>query len=679
MLTNYHHDPILAVYYYPKPQWGIPQLKSDLDAFAASGLKQVWLFFDPFYDVADMAGLKALLDHAASVSLGIVPALGQFLQLHEHPEVKIVNADGTTSDDPRYWNMGCFRQPKLFELASGRSVGFFRDFGEHPALYHIEGKPLMNFVHEAYYRNNVPEFGSGPMHPNCYCPHCLEAFRDYLAAHNLDPETPAPKTNADPVLWQHWIDCHAEAIPEFLRRLIAVTNLQMPVWATHECNDFYPASWQSVHTGNDWWRMGAVLDFGHEDMYPLEFDTRYQCYVYDYTKDIMRSATGFNKLVTCNGQAFNSWLGYKLPENSMMEQIYSALSHGALGLVWWTELPGLDSHTDYTEIRPDRLTSPRYKMISQTEKANQRYVELVSKLQDYQLTQAKVALLYSWTTMSQELADDHTYDTLLTYMALVQNGYPIDVLSEEHVAAGLLQQRGYQALLVMGVAAVPMATQTAITEFLDAGGLVIADYAPTLNADFVPLFGQWRGQAESKPRVYTLPNDTPIPVQLAAAPLNPPLHAEVLASFEDGTPAICRIQQGQGTLVLGGSYFGWDYTNYPGYYDLAAMFPFHTRRDEILRRFLADLLKSAGIFPPAESSHPDVEVGVWHTSPKDAYVLLVTNHLQETVRTTVRLMVGIGHWTIQTPDVQWHQDGHEVVVELELTRLDGTAIEVIKA
>ena len=71
----------------------------------------------------------------------------------------------------------------------------------------------------------------------------------------------------------------------------------MPVWSTHELNDFYPASWQSVYTGNDWWRMGAVLDFGHEDMYPLEFDHRYQCYVYDYAKDVMRSAVGFDRLV----------------------------------------------------------------------------------------------------------------------------------------------------------------------------------------------------------------------------------------------------------------------------------------------------------------------------------------------------------------------------------------------
>lgn len=687
MLTHYHQNPIVGVYYSPNAQWGMERIRKDIEVFAESGLNCIWLFFDPAYDYDDSAGLRELLDHAEKVGIGITPALGQFLQLRDHPNSKIVNADGTTSDDPRYWNMGCFRHPDLLKIATGRATRFFKEFADHPALFRIEGKPLMNFVHEAYYRNNVPEFGSGPMTPNCYCDYCLAAFRDYLAAQGLDSNTPAPKTNADPVLWQHWINCHAEAIPSFLQRLIAATKNQTPVWATHECNDFYPASWQSVHTGNDWWRMGAVLDFGHEDMYPLEFDTRYVCYVYDYAKDIMRSARNFQGLITGNGQAFNSWLGYQLPPNSMMEQIYSGLSHGMLGLVWWTELPGINTRNTTRPAEEQDEDAIRYHMIRQTADANRAYFDLVQKLAGYQLSQAKIALLYSWTTMSQELSDSHTYDTLLTYMLLVQGGYPVDMLSEAQVANGILHERNYDVLFTLGCAALPPEVHGAIGQYLEQGGTVIADYAPHLNDDFPPIFAQWRtpslvdlhGQmvSSTKPRTYTLPDGTPIPVQLAAAPLQPPSHAEICGVFNDGSPAICQIRQGQGHILLMGSYLGWDYSNYPGYYDLGAMFPFHIQQDAQLRDYILGVVQAAGVIPPAVSSHPDVEVGVWHgsTSQRDKYVLLVTNHLQETVESTVRLAVGEGTWRLtDSPNHnQTQQEGGEFLLTVQLAPLQGAA------
>jgi hypothetical protein len=150
-------------------------------------LFSIWLFYDPFFDMQNLEGLRALLDHTLTVNLTVVPILGQFLQLHEHPEVKIVNADGTTSDNPRYWNMGCFRHPALLDIATQRATDFFQAFYDHPALYRVAGKPVMSFVHEAYYRNSMPEFGGDVMQPNCYCDHCRTTWRDYLQQHALDP------------------------------------------------------------------------------------------------------------------------------------------------------------------------------------------------------------------------------------------------------------------------------------------------------------------------------------------------------------------------------------------------------------------------------------------------------------------------------------------------------------
>ncbi len=667
MRPEIHRNPILGVYYYPHPDWSQDQIAHDLDAFVATGLRSIWLFYDPFFDVQNISSLHALLNHAHSVGLTIVPVLGQFLQLVEHPEVKIVNADSTTSDDPRYWNMGCFRHPLVLEIATQRTMGFFEECGEHPALYRIADKPVMSFVHEAYYRNSVPEFGGDVMQPNCYCDHCRKAWQDYLRDHDLDTGLEPPVDNRDPVVWQHWIDCHAAAIPEFLNRLIHTTKVNYPLWATHECNDFYPASWQSVYTGNDWWRMGAVLDFGHEDMYPLEFDTRYICYVYDYAKDILRSAMGFEGIITANGQAFQSWLGYQIPQNSMSEQVYSALAHGALGLVWWTWL---------------RADTPdtRYHFIQQTKPFNTEYIALVEALEGYELAQARVALLYSWTTMSQELSDNHTYDALLTYMLLVQSGYPVDLLSEAQIAAGVLDERGYEALFVMGCAALPPTIHATLDAFVRSGGLVIADYAPYQNNAFPPAFENWRVSKPGKMKIYTLPNRSPVPVQLGAASLLPPEHAQILATFEDGTPAVCQIKHGNGTVILAGSYLGWDYANHPGYYDLGKMFPFHVRQDAALRQFITDQLKEHGITPPIVSSNSDVEVGLWHTPDHDNLIAFVINHLTTVSHTEVRLPVAAGEWQVAdllTGDLVLgsHNQG-EINWQVTLDGLQGRALIV---
>lgn len=625
MFPGYYLNPIIGIYYYPKTA-SDELMIHDLHEIAGAHLRSIWLFFDPFYEHKSTDRLQALLDTAHQLGLTVTPVLGQFLQLHEHPEVRIVNADGTTSDDPRFWNMGCFRHPTVIDAATTRVTGFLRDFGDHPALYRLDGRPVMSFAHEAYYRNSIPEFGGGPMRPSCYCEYCSTAFRHYLGTHAMHSGTEPPRDASDPALWQHWLNCHAEAIPDFLTQVIRAANAVTPVWATHELNDFYPASWQTVYTGNDWWRMGAPLDIGHEDMYPLEFDTRYQCYVYDYAKDVMRSALNFEGLATANGQAFHSWLGYQVPDNSMSEQIYSCLAHGALGLVWWGE---------WREDTPDK----RYALTRQTASYNQEYVRLVTLLEGYRLSPARIALLYSWTTMSHALNDDHTYDTLLMYMLLVQCGYPVDILSEDQIAGGMLQKRGYRALGVMGCAALPGPVHEAINQFVASGGLVIRDHAPCLNSAFPPLYNDWQGQTANL-RVYRLPDTTPVPVQLHAARLRPPDGAHILAVYDDGSPAVVQIRQGQGTIILAGSNLGWDYSNYPGYYDLAAMFPFHTRQDAALRDWLVGTLADAGIMPPAHSSHPDVEVALWQTPECNSGVLIAINHLTETADTAITVEGG---------------------------------------
>jgi len=289
---------------------------------------------------------------------------------------------------------------------------------------------------------------------------------------------------------------------------------------------------------------------------------------------------------------------------------------------------------------PDGTPDQRYELLRQTKTFNADFLAMVEQTRDCRPARPRVRAAASWTTMGQALCDDQSYDTLLTYMMLVQSGYPGRFTARNQVEAGFLAGRGYKASIGDGRLRPARAGHDCHSQLCRCGRPAAdrsrANSERHLSTPVQPM--ACPGWAQTT-RVY-LSNGTPVPVQVSAAPLTPPAGADILARFEDGSPAVCRFAQGAGTVILAGSYLGWDYTNYPGYYDLAAMFPFHIRRDDLLRQWLAGALAEAGVEPPAQSSHPDVEIAVWQAADGRPALLFAINHLQETVTTQIRLRDG---------------------------------------
>ncbi|MEM1582386.1 MAG: beta-galactosidase [Candidatus Bathyarchaeia archaeon] len=638
---EYFKSPIVGAYLHILPMIkSREEIDKYLHAIKNANATCIWAFVGG----VDVTLLKYFMDKAYEMGLKVTPVLQPFVSISEHPEVKIVNADGTTSDDPRYSNIGCFNHPYLFEVSKKLVKDFLENFKDHPALYRIGGAPLVSFVHEAYYRNDVPEFGGGPLKPCCYCKYCVEDFKarmkekygnveSFNAKHKTgikswdDLEPPKDKSNAS--LWKKWFDYHAEIIPNFLERLIKYARSITPVLATHELNDFYPCTYQCVYSGNDIWRMARVIDIGHEDMYPLEFDHRYVIYIFEYIKDIVRSAMGFNRLYTGNGQSFDSWLGYKIPVASMFEQVYSTLAHGALGIVWWVDWRNLE-------------------LWAQTSQPNSEYARLVSALRSYELTRAEVALLYPWTTMQLKTDDNYPMDNLLFYTALVRSGFPVDVISEDQIVNGVLENRRYKVLCTIGNSTLPIGVVQEIKEFVREGGTLIADYEGVSIDEFASAYPNLVNQTSEEHVIYKIEtkipslsgmNGTIIPVENTCEELNVPCNAEVIAKYEDGKPAIIKFPDGRGRVIKAGSFLGWDYSNYPGHYDFAVMFPFLIKRNEKVRELISGLLKDSGVHPPAESSNPNVEVAVWRG--KGCFIVLAVNHLNEKLKATLKVRVDI--------------------------------------
>jgi len=678
MKKDYFDDPIVAAYFHI-----LARLKSNeeiekyLNAIKAANARNVWVFVRG----VEQEMLERFLSQAYKIGIKVVPVFQPDISIEKHPEVKIVCADGSTSDDPRYANMGCFNHPYLMEKSKEIVEAFLRHFKEHPALYKIEGKPLLSFIHEAYYRTEIPEFGGSPLKPCCYCKYCIEDFRNSMkrkygsiekfnAKHGTSfrnwDELEPPREPSNASLWKEWFDYHAEIIPRFLKELIEFANSIVPVASTHELNDFYPCTYQCVYSGNDIWRMARVLDIGHEDMYPLEFDHRYVIYVCDYIKDALRTAMGFDKLYTGNGQSFNSWLGYKIPVASMSEQVYSTLAHGALGIVWWVDWGDLN-------------------LWAQTRKPNEEYTKLVSALKDYELTKAEIALVYPWTTMELKTDDNYNMDNLLFYMALVRSGFPIDVISEDQVANGLLENRGYKVVCTVGSSVLPSEVTSKIKQFVRNGGTLIQDYEGTGIDEYRSAYPELVENPTVEHTVYTIETEASllnelkgkiIPVGNKCEALRTPEGSRVIARFEDGTPAVITVQDGKGTVVKIGSMLGWDYSNYPGHYDFAAMFPFHIRRNEAVREMISRLIKATGVQPPAESSNPDVEVAVW--KGKDSNVVLAVNHLNEPSETTVRAVVEPkNRYIVQEffsgETVESEMEGERLMFKLRLSSFQGKA------
>jgi len=531
-------------------------------------------------------------------------------------------------------------------------------------------------VHEAYYRTDTPEMGGNAMRPNCYCEYCRNSFREFIAGKyqelsrfNSLHQTAIPEWNElafplgpdpDPLLWLEWIDHHSRAIPEFLEGLITAARNEAPIFSTHECNDFYPGSWQTVLTGNDLWKMGETIDFGHEDMYPLEFDQQYQIYPFGMMKDMMRSVMGFDRPYTGNGQAFTPWVVQaSLPANSMIEQVYTSLIHGISGLVWWL---GNDLELWREMAEPNRILE-----------------RWLPELAGWEPEQPAVALLYSYNTLTLDQNDWHPLDLQLIYMALRQLGIPVDFLSEQQVSEGILKHREYRLIILPGISALDLTVKAALLTYVEGGGNVLADYSGYSHTGTEAVFS-WHIFGE-RLRFYQTSEglntqgeelfisvETPRPGKLVCESNG---YNQVWAKYDTGEPAIVSRNYARGKWMDAGTLLGVDFANYPGHLHLNRMFPFLIRMNRDARNLLKRLCGECGITASVESARPEIELGIFCNPASSVWICLAVNHLPEPVETRLRIP-GATRFMEGGCPVVVHSSATELIVEIKLAPLTGT-------
>jgi len=313
----------------------------------------------------------------------------------------------------------------------------------------------------------------------------------------------------------------------------------------------------------------------------------------------------------------------------------SALAQGAKHFFYWTYGPTATSTENYwSDLRGEYDGIAR--MTRQLASAEHIIAPGVPR-------KTRVALLYSISSdLWQPWGYIHMLERRATYLALVHEHYLVDMLTEEDIAAGRLQD--YDVLYTVDPNISTSAT-AAIARWVREGGYLFGACGAGGRDEFnepgqglARVFGiEPAVRAEVRPEEYRLRGglnwiDYFDRVRLDPTPLlgEPatfgvlgvkvafkPTSSQVVGRFKDGTPAAVLHELGPGRAVYVGACPGLSYLKDAGFVpsELKEQYP------PTQRRILTGLAAARGVTRLVELSHPVVEAGVYDAPAGTALVL----------------------------------------------------------
>ena len=113
-------------------------------------------------------------------------------------------------------------------------------------------------------------------------------------------------------------------------------------------------------------------------------------------------------------------------------------------------------------------------------------------LWDAQPPAARVALLYSKSWPVWKADDTEQNEMLMVYLALLHAGIPVDIVSDEDVAAGRLSEGGYRCLYVVNES-IPAAAAKVIEDWVSRGGWLWAEGWAGMRDEYNSSTDAWNG------------------------------------------------------------------------------------------------------------------------------------------------------------------------------------------
>ena len=570
--------------------------------------------------------IAAFLDDAASLGVAVLLEPTYEPDTEARPDMCCITSDGKRSSRGSAWGGCCYRNADYLTELGDYIRQVCELYGSHEAVLRHNGRTVIAIGHEMQYQVDASDGHGGTIGAmTCYCDDCISGFAPWLverydnslgaynAAHGGDIDAfggvgPPREPGSDLQLWQDWVDYHADAIPDAITLQREVIERELPgALVTHEINDWYPNTWDCVYSGNNFWTMGRRLEHAFNDQYPMEWapGSLWRIYLYTFTQDVTQSSIGFERSFWTNGQAFAAWqgahTGTRPPTAGYHEQIYSALIHGANGLIWWTG----------SDLLPDARD------------ASHEMIRLVEVLGDARPLKDPIALLVPWATHAQTRSETRGDDLMSAYQLLSRIGFQIETIDESQVAAGILEERGYRALCIWG--------NSSLDPHARSGGMLLADFGDLHTSPFGTVFPETVSSVEGPCRTYSLPDGTAMVSRDHAQALNPLPGCEVVSVFDNDTLAIARYPIGEGLLLRAGTFIGVDYAAGMGVYDWARQE--RVRIEPAVEDMIREELASFGVVPIASPDNPNVECALFDVD--GGIHLLAVNHLVHPVSVKV--------------------------------------------
>jgi hypothetical protein len=238
---------------------------------------------------------------------------------------------------------------------------------------------------------------------------------------------------------------------------------------------------------------------------------------------------------------------------------------------------------------------------------------------------AEVALLYSksWPVWKED--DTEQVEQMMTYVALLHAGIPVDIVSDEQVVEGWLDRGKYKVLYVVNES-IPAAALATLEKWVEGGGRVWASGWAGMKDEYNTSTQAWNNMLGVKDRSWKTVGDTKrLGEVLKSDDWRRPAFAREV-TMEPAAQAVGRIalarNYGKGVVTIVPRTAGKEYldsaTTAEGKLAKAATFPAGEKRD-VFARFAAD----SAVTVPARTSVG--QILAWPLWTKDKGVVLLAN------------------------------------------------------
>jgi beta-galactosidase len=636
----------------PDPEKNRAAWRADLQKIKDLGFNTVkcwvdWATAEPAPGQYDLRHLRQILELADELGLRVniqvyVDSAPDWVGV-QYPDARFVANSGYVVDSQASPGF-CFDHPQVRQRVLSFYAALAREAQKHRSFYgwdlwsepHIINWASMRFL-------TAPEF--------CYCPNTSRRFRNWmqkkygtLEAVNRawyrgftdwsqlePPRFSTILSYSDYIDWRYFL---LDKLAEDLRAKAEAVLKEAPrgVVSSHSASPSIVTSPLAGNGNPDDWKMARVIQYWGLSSYPkhstpVGLDPVAHGARLDFARSAgYRFSDGF---VLGEFQAGFGTVGLRVgapvTSGDLTNWAWSALARGAKGLNFYAFYPMSSGYESggFGLIHLDGRITERAKVLGSIAKTVSAHGELFLKARP---PKAQVAILYNPLAYmvggprrlpaagAQDEYEGVERDSWMgMYRALFPENVPIDYVHADDIAENGIS--GYKLLYVPYPIMMSEGTARAIMRFIQEGGCVAAEARTAWNdargyaTATIPGFGL--------DKIFGVREIVVTPVQRtalivksknAAIPLLQPearlpgfiyqeaLEVEgpgqVLAAFEDGSPAIVASTHGKGKTVYVGSYLSLAYER---------------TRDVQLRRFFQGLLDWAGVERPVSAS-PGVEV-----------------------------------------------------------------------